>query len=144
MKNAVKNAVIGKRKRTITILCGVCLGVVFAVGGCEKLKKIDVDELVTAIIENDTTLTLTLGQNIPNPAQNFTTIEYSIPKAGEVIFNIYNISGQVLYTEVLQSRAGRHTINVDISDFAAGIYFYSIEYQGQKLTKKMIVKKIIL
>ena len=41
MRRILKNAVIGKRKRTITILCGVCLGVVFAVWGCKKLERID-------------------------------------------------------------------------------------------------------
>ena len=140
MRRIVKIAVIGKRKGTVTILCGVCLGVLVAVGGCEKLKRIDSDKLANAIIESDTTLTFTLGQNIPNPAQGLTTIGYSIPKAGEVIFNIYTVSGQVLHTDTLQSRAGRHVIELNTSSFASGVYFYSIEYQGQKLVKRLIVQ----
>ena len=81
-----------------------------------------------------------LQQNIPNPANNRTKIGYSIPTSGEVIFNVQSVTGQILYTKVLQSEAGKHVIDLNTSDFAAGVYFYSIEYQGQKLLKRMSVK----
>jgi hypothetical protein len=81
-----------------------------------------------------------LGQNIPNPAKNSTMIEYSIPEQGEVIFNVHSISGQLLYTQAIQSEFGKHFIELNISDFAAGIYIYSVEYKGQKLVKRMSVK----
>jgi hypothetical protein len=82
----------------------------------------------------------TMGQNIPNPAKNTTRVEYSIPSSGEVIFNVQTVSGQILHTEVLQSDAGKQFIELNTTGFAAGIYFYSIEYQGQKLVKRMNVK----
>jgi len=43
MRRIVKNAVIDKRKSTVTILCGVCLGVVFAVASCNK--RTDANEI---------------------------------------------------------------------------------------------------
>ena len=43
MKRVVKNAVIGKGKGTIIILCGVVLSFLFTVGGCNKLNRIDLD-----------------------------------------------------------------------------------------------------
>jgi len=82
----------------------------------------------------------TMGQNIPNPAKNSTMIEYNVPEQGEVIFNVHSISGQLLYTQAIKSGVGKHLIELNISDFAAGVYFYSIEYKGQKLVKRMSVK----
>jgi hypothetical protein len=81
-----------------------------------------------------------LGQNIPNPAKNSTKIEYSVPSSGEVIFNVQSVSGQILYTKTIQSEVGKHAIELNTSDLAAGIYFYSVEYKGQKLVKRMSVK----
>ena len=43
MRRRVKNAVIGKRNGTIGILCGVVFSVLFTVGGCNKLNRIDLD-----------------------------------------------------------------------------------------------------
>ncbi len=83
----------------------------------------------------------TLKQNIPNPANNSTLIEYSIPAGGEVTFNVYSINGQLLYTKVMQPGSGRHTIDLNTSSFAAGVYLYSIEYDGQKLVKRMSIKR---
>jgi hypothetical protein len=82
----------------------------------------------------------TVGQNIPNPAKNTTKIAYTIPSSGEIVFNLQTVSGQILHTEVLQSEAGKQFIELNTTDFAAGIYFYSIEYQGQKIVKRMSIK----
>jgi len=82
-----------------------------------------------------------LQQNIPNPAKNNTMIEYSIPTSGEIIFNVYTITGQLLYAKTIQSKSGKHSIELNTSNFAAGIYFYSMEYKGQKLVKRMSVRK---
>jgi hypothetical protein len=82
--------------------------------------------------------TFALQQNIPNPAKNTTTIEYSIPASGEVIFKVQTVSGQILHTEVFQSEAGKQFIELDTRNFAAGVYFYSVEYNEQKLVKRMI------
>ena len=81
-----------------------------------------------------------LEQNIPNPAKNGTLIEYSIPASGELVFNVHTVSGQLLHSQTLQSASGKHVIELNTTGFAAGVYFYSIEYQGQKLVRRMSVK----
>jgi hypothetical protein len=82
----------------------------------------------------------TLGQNIPNPANNSTRIDYSIPEAGEVVFYVYSISKQLLYVKSIETERGTHSIELNTSTFAAGVYFYSIEYKGQRLVKRMSIK----
>jgi hypothetical protein len=83
----------------------------------------------------------TLGQNIPNPATNTTRIDYSIPEAGEVIFHVHSISGQLLYSQAIESPSGTNSLDLNTSTFAAGVYYYSIEYKGQKRVKRMSVTK---
>ncbi len=82
-----------------------------------------------------------MEQNIPNPANTGTTIRYHIPEPGEVVFHVHSISGKLLYTKVLQAEPGKHTINVNTSSFAAGIYIYSMEFNGQRIVKRMSIKR---
>jgi hypothetical protein len=82
----------------------------------------------------------TLSQNIPNPAKNRTRINYHIPEAGEVIFHVHSISGQLLHSQTIETANGKQSLELNTSSFAAGIYFYSIEYKGQRLIKRMIVQ----
>jgi hypothetical protein len=81
----------------------------------------------------------TLYQNIPNPANNGTHIDYSIPENGEVVFNLHSVSGQLLYSRTIETASGKQSIELNTSAFAAGIYFYSIEYKGQRLVKRMMI-----
>jgi hypothetical protein len=82
-----------------------------------------------------------LGQNIPNPSNNRTEIAYSLPTDGSVTFNVYSISGQVLYSQTVETTFGSHSIDLNTSNLAAGLYFYSMEFKGQRLIKRMVVER---
>ncbi len=81
----------------------------------------------------------TLKQNIPNPANNNTIIEYIIPQSGEVAFRIHSLNGQLLYNKAVQSEGGTNTIEVNTSTLVTGIYMYSMEYKGQRIVKRMSI-----
>jgi hypothetical protein len=81
----------------------------------------------------------TLNQNIPNPATNSTRIDYSVPEAGEVIFHIHSISGQLLYSKTIETERGANSIELNTSTFAAGVYFYSMEYKGQRQVRQLVI-----
>jgi hypothetical protein len=83
---------------------------------------------------------ISLSQNIPNPANDNTVIHYSVPTDGSVIFNVYSTSGQVLYSRTVETSFGAHSIELNTSDLAAGLYFYSMEFKGQRLVKRMVVE----
>jgi len=82
-------------------------------------------------------LAIRLEQNVPNPTNDKTVIRYSVPQDGEVAFKIYSVSGQVLYNEVENVSFGEHELEINISNFAAGVYFYMMEFEGQRITKRM-------
>jgi hypothetical protein len=82
-----------------------------------------------------------LGQNIPNPAKDNTRIEYSIPNDGQVIFTVYTIMGQTLHIENKEAYSGKNELEYNTINLSNGIYYYSMEYKGERLVKKMIIRK---
>ncbi|MDR1792934.1 MAG: T9SS type A sorting domain-containing protein [Bacteroidales bacterium] len=83
---------------------------------------------------------ISLSQNIPNPATNTTKVEYSLPHDGKATFSICTTAGQVVYNQTVNAFIGTNNIIFDLNGFASGIYFYSMEFEGQKLVRKMSVK----
>jgi hypothetical protein len=94
----------------------------------------------TAVIDYDPT-NWSMGQNIPNPTSALTQIPYKIPQNGTIHFSVMTITGQVLYSKDIPSLAGTHLLEFETQQFADGIYYYSMEYQGQRIVKKMTIQK---
>jgi len=84
---------------------------------------------------------LWLGQNLPNPTAANTNIEYGLPVSGKVKFTVMNLYGQTVYETENEATAGKHKVNLNVKDLAAGIYYYSLEFKGKRLVKKMVVNK---
>ena len=82
-----------------------------------------------------------LGQNIPNPAKAQTVVNYQVPTEGTVVFTLTTVTGQVIYTTTQEVAAGRNSVEFNTENLAAGIYFYTMDFNGQRLTKKMTVRK---
>jgi hypothetical protein len=82
---------------------------------------------------------ISMSQNTPNPATDKTRIDYSLPTDGEVTFHVYTISGQELFNQVVETTSGKHSIDLNITSLASGIYFYSMEFKGQRIVKRMNV-----
>jgi hypothetical protein len=88
-----------------------------------------------------------LSQNIPNPFNPQTVIEYSLPVASHVLLDIFNVNGQRVITIVDDfMEAGRHKVvwrGVDSqgNPIASGLYFYRIQANGFTQTRKMLLLK---
>lgn len=83
-----------------------------------------------------------LSQNYPNPFNPTTEISFSLPEAGHVILDVYNISGQrvAVLADGLYS-VGSHSVTWDASGMASGIYLYRLVTDDYAETKKMILLK---
>ena len=84
---------------------------------------------------------INMSQNIPNPANNMAKVDYSIPTQGKVVFTIASVTGQILHTQEIEAEAGIHSIEFNTANLASGIYFYTMDFNGQRLTKKMTIRK---
>ncbi|MBO4281583.1 MAG: right-handed parallel beta-helix repeat-containing protein [Bacteroidales bacterium] len=78
-----------------------------------------------------------MGQNQPNPAANSTRIPYFVPQDGTVTFSLMGANGQLLRRESFFATAGEHQMEVPVDELASGIYYYSMEYLGERKVKKM-------
>ncbi len=82
-----------------------------------------------------------LNQNFPNPFNPSTTVSFALPTASDYTMTIYNVTGQVVRTISDKAEAGTVELNIDLSDQASGIYFYSVDAGEFSATKKMVLVK---
>lgn len=82
-----------------------------------------------------------LSQNSPNPFANYTTIKYSVSKSSKANFYVMNLLGEIVYKNSYNATQGDNKIKFDASDLNKGIYMYTIEVDGVKMTKRMVIEK---
>lgn len=88
-----------------------------------------------------------LNQNMPNPFNPSTTINYQIPEAGRVQIVLYNVLGQEVRTLVSQNlEAGFHNVVWDGNDdfgrrVASGLYVYRMTANDFSHIRKMMLLK---
>ena len=88
-------------------------------------------------IENSSEITL--GQNMPNPFTNGSTVKYQLTKdVTSALFTVTDIMGRVISSEKVETNTGIHSLK--LGTYAAGVYYYSINIDGNVKTKKMIVE----
>jgi subtilisin family serine protease len=83
-----------------------------------------------------------LSQNYPNPFNAQTAIEFSIPTAGDVRLEAFDLLGRkvtVLIDEKLES--GYHSVIWDCSDLSTGVYFYRLTVGDNTAVRKMTLIK---
>ena len=83
-----------------------------------------------------------LNQNYPNPFNPITTIEYEMPKNGNVNVSIYNIKGELVEKLVDgYNTTGKYSIQWNPKNISSGQYFYQISVDDFVQTKKMVLLK---
>ena len=83
-----------------------------------------------------------LSQNYPNPFNPTTTINYSLPKAGNVKLTVYNTIGSKVATILNEYKpAGNYSVQFNASNLASGIYLYRLESGNYSSAKKFILIK---
>jgi hypothetical protein len=83
-----------------------------------------------------------LYQNTPNPFNGVSTINYELPQAGQVTFEVFDITGkQIVEMNEGSKGAGSYQISLNASDFAAGSYYYTLTVGTERVTKQMVITK---
>jgi hypothetical protein len=82
-----------------------------------------------------------MDQNIPNPVKQFTKIPYHVPDDGNVLFQLTTVSGQVILTEELKAKKGENMFEINLEQLSSAVYFYTMEYKGVCLEKKLCIQK---
>jgi alpha-amylase len=84
----------------------------------------------------------TVVPNYPNPFNPQTTLGFTLPTAGLVTVQVYNVLGQVVATLVDEERAaGTHHVSFDAGSLSSGVYYYTVRWNGQQQTRMMTLMK---
>ena len=101
-------------------------------------------DVVTSVDENGNLVVTDyeLFQNYPNPFNPSTNIRYNIPEAGIVSLKLYDILGNEIATLVdTEKSAGPHSVELNASNYASGVYFYKLTSGNFVSVKKMMLLK---
>lgn len=80
--------------------------------------------------------------NAPNPFDLQTSFNLSLTETAHVTIDIVNTLGTTVATfDKGNMMAGSHRVNIDGSDLASGLYFYTVKAGNKSVTRKMMVKK---
>ena len=79
----------------------------------------------------------------PNPAKTETTISYNLNEdMKSVKLVVYDMTGKEVFTSAKGNLTkGSYNVKLDVSNYNAGNYFYSLIGDGNRMTKRMVVIK---
>ncbi|MFT6112233.1 MAG: hypothetical protein ACJA19_000733 [Bacteroidia bacterium] len=78
-----------------------------------------------------------LGQNYPNPAKEKTYVNVEFSSA-QATLTLSSILGEIIQVQKLPFSG---TFMLDVTNIPDGVYFYTLDTDGHKMTKKLTVKK---
>jgi PKD repeat protein len=103
---------------------------------CESSDAYKADEAANQLIS------IELDQNYPNPFIRETEIVFNLREATSVRLTVFNVQGQRIVTLVDNVlTAGHHRVRWDASKSSSGLYFYHLETDGFRDTRKMVLLK---
>ena len=89
-----------------------------------------------------TPIQFSLLRNYPNPFNNSTTFQFTIPSSGNVNINVYNLLGQVVATPLNEIRGpGLNTTYFSGNSLASGMYLYAIKWENRPAQSKFLLVK---
>ena len=79
-------------------------------------------------------------QIIPNPTSNNTNLVFNLNTDAKVLVNVTDVTGKIVRSIVTNAILGQNSVNINVNDLKAGIYFVSLIANNQKTTAKLIVE----
>jgi hypothetical protein len=81
-----------------------------------------------------------LFQNFPNPFNPHTEIRFQLEEGSPVRLAVYDLAGReiAVLADGVRS-AGIHTVRLDGSGFASGVYLYRLSVRGAQTTRAMLL-----
>jgi hypothetical protein len=92
---------------------------------------------VVTVSRNTTVFVSTIE---PNPASNLVSLSFDSPKVATATLLVYDVVGKLVYTQQLNTTAGNNKLTLDVSSYAVGTYFVTINTPNGTSTTKLLKK----
>ena len=110
----------------------------------DSMNALGIDDGITVNIPES----FGLKQNLPNPFNPTTTIEFDLASGAFASIVLYDVTGREVKTLVNSNlQAGHYVFDLNASELSSGMYFYKLtaqNFDGQMIfssTKKMVLMK---
>jgi len=114
-------------------------------GSSLYVDNLSFDTQITSVdesISGDLPNSFALMQNYPNPFNSTTTINYSLPNTSIVTIKLYNFLGKEVATLLKEKKSyGNYKIELNTNNLPSGIYYYQMQTNSFRDTKKLILIK---
>lgn len=80
-----------------------------------------------------------VSQNTPNPFARKTNISFTNDKAENVSFHVYNMLGEIVYSQIIFANEGANKFQFSAAGLPSGIYSYSLDNGSKTISKRMIL-----
>ena len=100
-------------------------------------------KIVAVNIPPTTTVAKGFCTSAPNPVENISIIEFSVPESQKVNVTVLNIQGQIvetLYNADVEANEN-YKLEYDVTDLQSGIYFIHLNTSNDVIKKKFIILK---
>lgn len=118
--------------------------VIDAPAACDETVHVSVwyEDLCPEVNAGEQAASFELAQNFPNPFNPTTSINFTLPEAGEASLKVYDMNGREVATLVNgMTERGAHTVTFDASGLSTGVYFYTLKAGELTSTQKMVLVK---
>ncbi len=82
-----------------------------------------------------------VGNLSPNPASQNTSLGIFLPEPKMMNVRVFNVVGQLVTSSEKKYQEGVGTIDFDTNKWKSGIYFITVEYDGNAVTRKLIISQ---
>ena len=77
-------------------------------------------------------------KNLTNPFNNYITVDYTIPSGGEVILQLYDGIGKLVFTQKQLATKGMNSNRLELPPLTSSIYTFKIIYKNESIVKRII------
>jgi len=75
----------------------------------------------------------------PNPANSSSMVQFTVDQQSLVELSLMNAVGQLVYQDARVYSQGLHSEQIDLSEFASGLYFVKVRMNGNQQAQKLII-----
>jgi hypothetical protein len=89
---------------------------------------------------NATNATISIAQIVSQPTLGLVDVVYNSQQTENVLLSLFDLTGKVVYQNELLAQNGTNTAQLNVSNFASGMYILSLQNSHARLTEKLIIK----